>query len=609
MALSYRLRAVSLDYVGDIQIQVLENSSPARLLWQCELPETQDAKLTLLEAMDDRFLVAVTDKGKVFLGDLGRRQMPQVAELPCSFDSGTWLEPTQQRLWLAGHFRQQPLNGRRLLALDLMTGTLAADWPIDDRDLDLTTLTRRSDGQFAFYGRNSKPGYKFREHWIHSINPDNGEQQRCPLPSKPTPENITVRPWLFQDKARGLALMPAADTLTQVGEDSFAFEVQLLDLNLGEVVWKRVVRHIHLAQVGDEHRHRSLGEALGRIAAGQYAHTDSDAWQTLLSCLTGAWFDPELPEIWLGWQDGTLQKIGLDGQRLSPLYRLGEQTADGGCRTPIYFDHERLVPTGRNLDRLTLAYGFECDEHLEATLPEPVAAAPLEEEPQWLACRPLMGQRLEIPETLQAQPGPSGCVHITTTDLHSAEGRQQALDQLLRLLPALQENLCDTQRGDSGWLGRQLGRVKPRQEAPRQALYLAFSDGLDRTRSEKQFFHEAIHHEGCAPLIARLIDHFSRWPCAARLVGHDGEPPLANATYALCLAPEQLPLLANYFCAIGGGEEVSPFHINRTLAVIREHHAGTPELAAFLATVPWPYNDATFTKHERDPYDDWDEDD
>ncbi|WP_028114035.1 hypothetical protein [Ferrimonas kyonanensis] len=610
MTFPYRLKSLSLDYVGAIQIQVIESTEPPQVRWQGELPGSEDSDIKLLQPLDQHRFVAVTDRGKVFLGDDRQRTVTPLADLSCRYDSGAWLDTDTGRLWLAADFRHKQLNGYRLLALDLNQGTVVANWPIDDSEHDLTTLTRRHDGQFAFYGRNSKPGYKFRQHWIHCLNPGNGDQQRAVLASKPTPVDVTVRPWLYLDRTRGLALMPGADRLIQVDEDRFAFELQLLDLNQGEVLWTREVRHLHLDQVESDHYHPELRQSLSRIASGQYAHTDNDAWQTLLSCLTGAWFDPTQPEIWLGWQDGTVQKIGLDGERRSPLYRVGIEDSQGNCHSPMPFDHEPLAPSGRQQDRLTLSYGFECDEHLEARLPKTMEAAPLDQrDPQWLPCQRRAGLPLRIPASLQAQPGPSGCVHITSGDLHCAEGRQQALEQLLALLPALQQQLGGHQESQSGWLGRLVGRLNPKPDATVRPLYLAFSDGLGRTESEKQFFHEAVHHQACAPLIAQLIDSVSRWPCAATLEGHGGEPLLAHAAYSLCLNKAYLPQLAAYFCAMGGGEAVSPFHINHTLAAIREHHADTPELATFLAAVPWPYNDNTFTKPERDPYDDWGEDD
>ncbi len=105
--------------------------------------------------------------------------------------------------------------------------------------------------------------------------------------------------------------------------------------------------------------------------------------------------------------------------------------------------------------------------------------------------------------------------------------------------------------------------------------------------------------------MAEILAAFSRWPMAGTLCGAKGEPPLAELAFYLSEHHgRHLPVLAAYFQALGGGSEVHPYHINRTLAVIHSAYADSPELAAFKAAVPWPYNDADFRQQEQDPYDD-----
>lgn len=65
------------------------------------------------------------------------------------------------------------LKHRHLAGISLTTGKLITHWPINESDLELETITRHHDGLFAFYGRNDKLGYKFRQHWIDCIDPEN----------------------------------------------------------------------------------------------------------------------------------------------------------------------------------------------------------------------------------------------------------------------------------------------------------------------------------------------------------------------------------------------------------------------------------------------------
>lgn len=605
MAFPYLLKSISLSYVGGIHIQLIEQQPKPEIYWQCELPNSKDCELTLLQPLDAQRFIAVLATGMIFIGDSERKQLTLLAQFRCGIAPGCWLDTEQQQLWLAANFRHQTLKGRQLVCIDLTTGELLLSQPINTSEIELETLTQRNDGQCAFYARNSKPGYKFRQHWIYTIDPETGEQQKQPLASKPLPDAISMRPGLFPDKTRGLILLPYADSLKQIDSNTFGYQLQMLDLNQGQIVWTKTVRYLQLDSIVPPSEQQALSEGLTRIASGQYAHTDSQHWLRLLSCLTGVWFHPQSDEIYLTWQDCRLQKIDLDGERLSSLYQIGVTNKSGELELPWRWDIniDKLTPLDIEEDRLLIGYRDECENQLQVVSLADEKVAPLStEQPKWLVAEERHAQLVHIPQAIQAQPSSSGCIHISSSDLHTESGAIQALQQLLALMPALERAFTPTQ---SSLLSRMLG-AKDNMPQPKE-FYVAFSDALGRSQSEYQFFYDAACYQSCRPLIAEIIQAFNQWSCANSLHGYDTEPPLANAACSLAPHREYLAVLAEHLSAIGGGEDIHGFHINYTLACIREDHQDTAELTRFLASVPWPYHDPDFVKPIPDPYDEWDD--
>lgn len=609
MAFPYRLHAISNYFVGNIQIQLIDSCQSPKVHWQCELPASQDGQLALLEALDSQCFVAATNQGQIYTGNYANKQIELLVKLNCISGAGYWLDKTQRTLWLSAHFNNDLLQREHLVAINLDTGELISQWPLTADGVDEQTLNPCRDGRFAFYARNGKPGYKFRQHGIYQLNPNDGEQQYTQLASKPIPLGVPLRPQLFQDKRRGLILMPAADQLTKLAPNSFAYEIQLLDLNTAEIRWTRTIRHLSLEQI-NQHCDDELAPALDSIAAGNYSYTNNDAWQSLLSCLTGVWFDPDRDEIWLGWQDWHVQKIGLDGQLLSPLYRVGTQKSNGELSVPMPNSLERLAPVGRQGNTLLLDYDYELDQHLSVELPQSTSQPAVlpQQEIIWLQGQPHSRPCIQIPTSLQAQPSPSGCVLISSADLTDTSGVTAALQQLLELMPALANNVAALPQKQQG-LSQLLTRKTTDKSPAKATLYLLFTDALGQVRHE-EFFYDAAHtNEQCLELIAQIVANFSQWAAAKQLSGYNDLPPFACAACCLARHKRYLPILANYFCAIGGGEDIPAFHINQTLQVIRKEHLGSQELHAFMQKVPWPYHDESFSKLEKDPYDDWDDDD
>ncbi|EKE68036.1 hypothetical protein B3C1_17552 [Gallaecimonas xiamenensis 3-C-1] len=597
------LKNIKLDYLGQHQVQVIDPAGPT-LLWQCELPDTGDGELALLAPLDGQRFVALHSSGRVFTGQVAQRQLAELANLGVSGDLGAWLDQAKGLLWVAARHRLQGARHKQLLALNLDSGELAMAFDLPAFDLDLNTLQPLSAGRFGFYGRNDKGGYKFRQHWLGTLDSRSGQWQQQLLDSKPTPEEVSIRRQRFIDQGRALMVLPGADGIQAQGE-GFEYPLSLLNLDQPEGSWTRPVRLLSAAAMDND-----MGdiEALARIAGGQISSSDNGDWMTFLVCLTAVGFCPDQDAAWLGWQDGALQKVSLAGERLSPLFYLQE---DGDRRQPERMCTKAIshiqVLAGEGL---VLGVGEHDDFSYWQAQPQdsaaPATLAEAEQNRQPLACSAYQPPALAVPPALAALPSASGCVTISTSDLESDAGCLGALRQLKELMGPLQQQLQQAP-AKAGMLGKLLGKKAPATAV--RPLYLAFCDSLGRCQSDYQFLATALHTEGGPALMAEILAAFSRWPFASQLCGGKGEPPFAELAFYLSEHHVQhLPVLAAYFNGIGGGEGVHPYHINRTLAVLNDAYAGTPELAAFLAAVPWPYNDPSFTLAERDEYDEWDDD-
>ncbi|WP_115716900.1 hypothetical protein [Gallaecimonas mangrovi] len=598
MTNDWTVKAVKLDYIGHQQVQVIDPAGP-RLIWQCELPDTADGDLALLAALDAKRFVAVHEFGKSFIGQVDKRELTLFSDIDCGADMAAWLDAAKGHLWLAAEDILDGDRDKQLLCADLNAGELIHEFDFPDFALDQQSLQPLADGCFAFYGRNDKAGIKFRKHWLGVVDTRNGQWQQHTLASTPTPQSLSIRRQRFFDRNRALTIVPGANGLT-AQEGGFEYALSCINLAAAKEAWQQPVRWLPPELMADE-----LGDtgALSRIAAGQISHSDNDEWMRFLTCLTAIGFCQNEAAMWLGWQDGALQKLSLGGERLSPLYALHEegrqqQRLERQCSAAI--SHIEVQANGS----LVLGVGEHDDFsfwQLEAPQSDSVAGGLMAAERQrrWLQASPYLPPAVTIANAI-AMPGVSGCVPVSVSDLESEHGQLAALTQVKGLMPALAAYF--SAKAKTGFLGKLRAKKKPAT----QALYFAYSDSLGRALSDYQFLAMAQHAQGGQALMADIIGAFSQWPLAGDIVGPKGEPAFAEMAFYLseqCI--EHLPVLANYFIAIGGGEDVHPYHINRTIAYIHKHYAGTKELAAFNSAVPWPYHDASFAKPEADEYDDW----
>ncbi|WP_417762897.1 hypothetical protein [Shewanella sp.] len=570
-----QLRGSKLAYEDFQQVQVIDVKNNT-LIQQVELPDTEHDQLVLLDWLSDSQWLAVTNFGKIFSAEITHSTCQQLLELPSTSDAGAWLDVDSQSLWFASRRRDKRktiLHHIQLTNMDVSEWAFPANHGVD---CDSIAHTQQ---MLAFYGRNDKPGYNFRQHWLLTFNCHTHEWQQLAINSKPAPENVPVRPQLFVDKQRGIYVTPFTDRLNSHADGHYGYPLQLLD-SQANTWWQGDVRDFTLEQIA---LFEEDANTLDNIVAGDFSHQHNRVLMGLLQCLTDVYFCPKQAAIWLSWQDGKIQKIALDGSYLSPLYQLCSSDHQDltGETTTCY----RVID--EQAGQLTIAVGDQEWESLwRAQLPEPSHASMTDLATQPLSCNKYPAQALQVMAEQQLISKQSGRVQLHTSDLFHSDGEQLALRQLLALMPNLQRQLSQVQAS--------------------QPLYFAFGDSLGKQHSESALFHRTAHQDSA--LIAAIVAAFIQWPNAASFVRPNGEPVLADAVFSISHFSEYLPLLARYFVAIGGGEQVHPFHINRTLPHIRAQHAQTPELEQFLAEIPWPYNDASFIKIEHDEYDDWDDD-
>ncbi len=140
-----------------------------------------------------------------------------------------------------------------------------------------------------------------------------------------------------------------------------------------------------------------------------------------------------------------MQKVSSKGERLSPLYQLGGQDAAGLWRPLSHYGGDLVMIKGVNQGRLWLAFG-DLDEPVTTRSTSTLKllcprACWLPNSKSARSIAAAINKPLQIPSQLQAEPCPSGRVTLYCEDLTSNQGRLQLLQQLLAVLPKLEQTL------------------------------------------------------------------------------------------------------------------------------------------------------------------------
>ncbi|EGU46130.1 hypothetical protein VII00023_09686 [Vibrio ichthyoenteri ATCC 700023] len=600
--LQYRIQSQRLYYGGTTQLQIVKQDGlNSDLHSQFELQGCQ-REVVLTQWLDSRHFVAVDDTGRVYIAAINAPGKFTLAPI-FSFE----VYPTKDvclqdgKLYLVGAKKIGRRRDSLLFSIDLsiaLTQTSvehlsAAHFTLEHYEVPFRfvdgSMVNVGHDEFVFYQLGKK-----RTHQLVSYNPESGIVETYPLEGKPAPDETPIRHIFFQDKKHATLILANAETVTLAkGADGeandagpcFDFSVQLIDFKQKKTVWNRVVRSLSAEQICDEYDREELVDSLTAIAGGDASSSHHDGLQTFIECLTSATLAEDGQSIWLGWQDNKIQQFSLIGECLTPLYSL---TRAGSERGLSLFEHEPVVIQGQIDQHLMIAVGMEDDEFIwQCDLAQAELA---NTNTNQLQCAQSQ-LTLTIPNTMGCIPATSGQVDVPCQDFNDDNARLESLRNLLALMPS--------------WQSHYEQNLRDRPYAT--SFYVAFNGQQTcdvAMKSEYDVFPYAAGHAEGADLIAQIIAQYATWSCAGDLVGAKGYPALADAVMSLVDKRQYLPVIADYFCAIGSREPVNPYHIHHTLPVIREVHADTPELAAFMAKVPWLWNDESFSVAYVGDYDD-----
>ncbi len=588
------------------------------------------------------------------------------ADLKLTGMPGACFDAKRNLIWVFTRIRDQRGRGQHLLGYDLdallntdaetdhsqpqpaLKYSIAVPCDeVDEMSPEAESLTLRSDGKLALYARNDKGRFADRRQGLLLIDPDADQDNACsylPCPFKPVPDDISIKPALFYSASTKQVFTPAADgiEITEHKDESvYSFALTALELET-QSSWSQTVRRMSTSQIAEEGDAENITEVLANIAEGNIRSSESDEWQDYLTSLSSIFVDSSVfvnrsaldnngicadrtdtsdQIVWLAWHDGcirALKRNPASGQvQLSALARLQTfsdksvqpyfMNLSGGF-TPVQIKGLCNSDNGRQLHiRLgddEMGQDFYAnisalmDQQGQLQLFDTEQALSETEAGIILPCTPYSAEPVQIDPARQAVPSVTGRIQIETTDLDSAAGRLDALQQVLKLMPVI---------------GQQLSHRH-------QPLYFAFADVMGCEQSEAQFFPYAAlaknaDDEQPAAGFRLLLEIVRLYSEAAKVLPcMDSDEtaiaaqaaPLRDAVITLSEHAEALPVIVEYFNTLPTEEaSVDAFHISRTLPVIRELHADTPALTDFLAQLPWPYNDSSFSKPEHDPYDDW----
>ncbi|ABZ75729.1 hypothetical protein Shal_1160 [Shewanella halifaxensis HAW-EB4] len=616
----YSFQHHRLYYHGLIQLQVVKRSGfNIELLSQFELLGSCNCDLLLAEWLDDERFIAVDSTGRIFSAEFNAVNSSKIS---LSAIATLQLYPTEDacfsngKLWIVGAKQGGRRGVKSLFCVDIALAqeralkslAIVSDFEFNAAEITRyempfkfvnASMVRVADNEFVFYQREKR-----RMHQLVSFNPLTSETKVHPLEGKPAPTEISFRNTFFMDNKRGIALLANAETVTLVEREAsehteapnFDFILQLIDFKQKKALWSRSVRGLSPSQICASYQTEELVESLTAIAAGDTSSRCHDELQTFVECLTSARVAADGNSIWLGWQDGVVQQLSFTGELISPILQLMQPSNGDNSRSVQVFSHEPIIIQGEIDKQLIVAVGEEEDARIwqmERVEPATLLAnsnlircsgsQSLTNSIVQVACQQAEFD-LAVPKGLTELPTSSGQVDISAQET-AASVKLAQLETLNSLMPKLQVHYPQGKQASLffGFVNQQINGCI--------------------VQSEYDLFASAAFDEKGAALLASIIKQFASWNSAAELSGLKGAPVMADAVLALADKSEYLDILAEYFIAIDGQEPIHPFHVHRTMVVLREQHADTAELADFMAKVPWPWNDKSFTVPNVGDYD------
>ncbi|WP_226864856.1 hypothetical protein [Microbulbifer taiwanensis] len=236
----------------------------------------------------------------------------------------------------------------------------------------------------------------------------------------------------------------------------------------------------------------------------RYPHFGDEKSATgVLQSLSISLLYPDEQLLWLGWEDGSLRCVGLDGSLKSPLLQAPGQLLRAGpsllfdCR---YSLARSAVPEAVDT-QLEQSAGLKMQVHdwRHNWQPSP--------QQQWLLNR--LGRN---------------CIRVD--DLDDPSERLAALMQLQQLTLD-----CAALRRD-------------------RTIALLFEDGRQQW-NEARFFEQAARQVEAHPVMARVLDNFSEYANSEGCMGEDYKPPLADCALQLGLQDAFfLPVIRRYLFAL-----------------------------------------------------------
>ncbi|MDX1399485.1 MAG: hypothetical protein R3204_13240, partial [Oceanospirillum sp.] len=505
-----KLDYVGLQQVQVIANQQLQQQYELADSENCSLPllellETPQRFIALLQ----NGLLFAADLLTSETGSKGLIQLLQPqADLKLTGMPGACFDAKRNLIWVFTRIRDQRGRGQHLLAYDLdallnsdtktdhsqpqpaLKHSIAVPCDeVDEMSPEAESLTLRNDGKLALYARNDKGRFADRRQGLLLIDPDADQDNACsylPCPFKPVPDDISIKPALFYSAGTKQVFTPAADGIEiteHKGESVYSFALTALELET-QSSWSQTVRRMSASQIAEEGEAENITEALANIAEGNIRSSESDEWQDYLTSLSSVFVDSgalddrgactdrtgtDDPIIWLAWHDGcirALKRNPASGQvQLSALARLQSFSDDAlqpyfmnlsGGFTPVQIKALCNSDNGRQLHiRLgddEMGQDFYADLSAlkdqqgqlqlfdtEQALSETVAGI-------ILPCTPYSAEPVQIDPARQAVPSVTGRIQIETTNLDSAAGRLDALQQVLKLMPVIGQQLSHRQQ-------------------------------------------------------------------------------------------------------------------------------------------------------------------
>lgn len=317
---------------GYIDLWETEDDETGSLVWTF-MPRKNNPALILARIIEGKHLLTVDETARVGVYDIAGRNEVTSREFHSRVPAAAILDLTEGLLLIALHPGHE--SNRFLLMIDIRTLEILNRVQLPDNIL-LTDLKVINDDEVVFYFPTESIGGSDVRDGLLRVNFRYNTRLSQYFPSSPAGQ-CSVPPMAVCPN-RNVGIRPCyeqIETIKASGEKHYLAKAILFELDTCKVIRKITLREFHPRHVFEDD---DPDTALSYLESPATSEEQIEARDEFLERIDSFAFCQKEDAFWVGFQHGTIRKISLEGDYLSPLI---VHPGDPSCLT-----EDRLCPTG-----------------------------------------------------------------------------------------------------------------------------------------------------------------------------------------------------------------------------------------------------------------------